>query len=59
MAKDKQDKQNEENKEGKENKKTKLIKMIRSEEDAKGGPLTADVHEDEVENFKQHGWKIK
>ena len=33
--------------------------MIRSKEDAKGGPLIADVHPDEVENFKKYGWKEK
>lgn len=36
-----------------------IVKMVRSEEDAQGGPLTAEVHPDEVENFKQAGWKVK
>ena len=36
-----------------------LIAMIRSKEDAKGGPLTADVHPSEVENWKKTGWKEK
>ena len=43
----------------KEKKASGLIAMIRTEEDAKGGPVTADVHPDEVENFKLAGWKVK
>lgn len=38
---------------------TKLIEMIRSTEDAKGGPTEADVHPDEIENYKKGGWIIK
>jgi len=34
--------------------KIKLIKMTR--EDAKGGQTKADVHPDEVENYKKGGW---
>lgn len=33
------------------------IRMERSAEDADGGPLTADVHPDEVANFEKAGWK--
>ena len=32
------------------------VAMVRSEEAANGGPTTADVHPDEVENFKKGGW---
>lgn len=35
----------------------KTICMERSAEDAKGGPLTADVHPDEVANYEKAGWK--
>ena len=35
------------------------VKMVRSEEDAKGGPTTADVHPSEVESWEAAGWKIK
>jgi len=36
----------------------KIIKMVRTVDDAKGEPTKADVHPDEVENFKKGGWKI-
>lgn len=32
------------------------VKMIRSEEIAGGGPITADVHPDEVSNYARGGW---
>lgn len=35
----------------------KLIRMERPAEDTKAGPLTADVHPDEVGNFEKAGWK--
>jgi len=34
-----------------------LVQMVRSEDVAGGGPLTADVHPAEVENYAAHGWK--
>ena len=38
----------------------KTVKMTRLEEDAQGGPITADVHPDEVGNYEKAGWrKIK
>lgn len=37
----------------------KLIQMIRTIEDTKGGPVKADVHPDEVENYKKGGWIIE
>lgn len=39
--------------------KTKTVKMTRTEEAAAGGPTEADVHPDEVENFKSGGWEVK
>lgn len=45
--------------EAKEKKTSGLVAMTCSEEDAKGGPVTADVHPDEVENFKLAGWKVE
>lgn len=39
-------------------KKIKLVKMVRSEQDAQGGPTSAEVHPDEVENFKIGGWTV-
>ena len=36
-----------------------LVPMTRSEADAKGGPITADVHPDEVSNYAAGGWRIK
>jgi hypothetical protein len=35
----------------------KLVRMIRSKELAGNGPTTADVHPDEVDNYKQAGWE--
>lgn len=35
------------------------VKMYRGEEDAKGGPINAEVHPSEVENWKAAGWKTK
>lgn len=35
----------------------KIVKMERSAEDANGGPLTADVHPNEVSNYEKAGWK--
>lgn len=34
------------------------IKMTREEWEAKGGPLVADVHISEVENYRIGGWRI-
>jgi len=34
------------------------VPMIRAEEDANGGPTAADVHPDEVENYKTGGWQV-
>lgn len=39
-------------------KKLSLVKMTRSEQDAQGGPTAADVHPDEVDNFKKGGWRV-
>jgi hypothetical protein len=36
--------------------KVKHVKMRRSHPQHPGGPLTADVHPDEVANYSQHGW---
>lgn len=36
--------------------KVKTVRMVRSEEDAKGGPTTADVHPAEVDNYRAGGW---
>ncbi|MBI3582380.1 MAG: hypothetical protein HY096_00335 [Nitrospinae bacterium] len=38
---------------------TGVVKMVRMVEDAKGGPTEADVHPDEVDNFKKGGWKVQ
>lgn len=38
--------------------KAKLVKMIRAEDVAKGGPTTADVHADEVDNYIAGGWSV-
>lgn len=35
-----------------------LVKMARPAEASGDGPLTADVHPDEVENFQVGGWQI-
>lgn len=35
-----------------------LVKMMRDEPQFEGGPLTATVHPDEVENYQQGGWVI-
>ena len=35
----------------------KTVKMYRTEDEAKGGPTTADVHPDEVVNYSLHGWR--
>ena len=34
-----------------------FVEMFRSEEDAMGGPTTANVHPSEVESWKAAGWK--
>jgi len=36
--------------------KVKTVRMVRSEEDAKGGPVKADVHPAEVDNYRAGGW---
>lgn len=43
-----------ESKEDKE-KTVKLVKMVRDSEEE---PHTADVHPDEVENYKKGGWRV-
>lgn len=35
-----------------------LIKMIRDEPARPGGPIKADVHPDEVPNFRAGGWAV-
>lgn len=35
---------------------TKLVRMVRTPEMANGGPVSADVHPDEVANFALGGW---
>ncbi|NVO00755.1 MAG: hypothetical protein HXX17_15675 [Geobacteraceae bacterium] len=35
-----------------------LIRMARSVEEANGGPLTADVHPDEVANYALSGFQV-
>lgn len=35
----------------------KLIRMYRSEAAANGGPVVADVHPDEIENYERGGWQ--
>jgi len=34
------------------------IKMRRDEPTHEGGPVEADVHPDEVENWKAYGWRV-
>jgi hypothetical protein len=34
------------------------IKMNRAEPAYFGGPTEADVHPDEIENWKEHGWTV-
>lgn len=34
------------------------VKMTRTEPMHHGGPTSADVHPDEVENWKAHGWSV-
>lgn len=36
-----------------------LVAMFRNENEFPAGPLTAEVHPLEVENYKQGGWLIK
>lgn len=36
----------------------KLVKMHREKPIKDGGPTTADVHPDEVENYKASGWRV-
>lgn len=36
----------------------KTVRMKIREEWANGGPLFSDVHPDEVENWKRHGWEV-
>lgn len=38
---------------------SKTVSMVRDEPQFQGGPVTADVHPDEVENMKLHNWTIK
>ncbi len=35
----------------------KLVKMVRDAEEGYEGPTEADVHPDEVENYKAGGWQ--
>ena len=35
-----------------------LVKMYRLEPSKPNGPLTADVHPDEVENYASYGWLV-
>ncbi len=35
-----------------------LIKMERDTPTHPGGPVTADVHPDEVEGMKKHDWRV-
>lgn len=35
---------------------TELVKMVR--EAADGGPTEADVHPDEVDNYKRGNWRV-
>ncbi|KGA31123.1 hypothetical protein [Pectobacterium odoriferum] len=36
-----------------------LIVMVTDHPDFPGAPTEAQVHADEVENWKLHGWKVK
>ncbi|MEI7177125.1 hypothetical protein [Pectobacterium carotovorum] len=36
-----------------------LIVMVTEHPDFPGAPTEANVHADEVENWKLHGWKVK
>lgn len=38
--------------------KIKTVSMVRDEPMHPGGPTEADVHPDEVENWKQGGWAL-
>jgi hypothetical protein len=38
--------------------KVKTVKMSRPEPGYQDGPKTADVHQDEVESWKIHGWTV-
>lgn len=40
-------------------KKVKLVPMVRDPEQFPEGPHAADVHPDEVENYKPAGWTVK
>ena len=33
------------------------VRMVRDAPQHKGGPLTADVHPDEVDNYAKRGWR--
>lgn len=35
------------------------VQMVRDEPMHPGGPTTADVHPDEVQNWERHGWKVQ
>lgn len=37
----------------------KTVAMVRDEPMMEGGPVTADVHPDEVENWRAVGWRQK
>lgn len=37
---------------------SETIKMRREEPTHEGSPVEADVHPNEVENWKLHGWRI-
>ncbi|MRR56958.1 MAG: hypothetical protein EG824_01915 [Deltaproteobacteria bacterium] len=49
----------EENKSAAKTAETKLVRMVRTPEMAKGGPVVADVHPDEVANYALGGWVIE
>ena len=34
------------------------VAMVRDEPMHPGGPTTAEVHPDEVQNWERHGWKV-
>ena len=38
--------------------KIETIPMVRELEPRQSGPVTADVHPDEIDNWKQGGWRI-
>lgn len=36
-----------------------LVRMVRDEGDAAGGPTVADVHPNEVENYRLGNWRVE